>query len=208
MVTITVFFEGGAAPSDNRNADTVENTARLRESFNTLLNSGVENSNVKVQAVPAYSITNVKKIRQPNAFLLMDLDAPSNKKQKRITDNRLDDIQEKVFFMVQRMEAWILSQPDVIEKVFANFKTKDSAVADDESIKDKHPETILHPDFVLNVILQRLFSYQKGDKIKKLKYGKLKHAPQLIENLDLNRLRETFEDVQNLMQKINDYNKS
>lgn len=203
MVTITVLFEGGAAPSSNPNADTIDNTVCLRESFNKLLNSGLYNQNVRIQAVPAYSINSAVKIRQPNAFLLIDLDGGSDKKQQRIIDSKLNDIEEFVFFMVQRMEAWILSQPDIIENVFVAFKTSKSNVADDPQIKGKHPEEIHRPEFVLNVILQRLFSYKKSGKIKKLKYGKLKEAPKLIENLDIHRLCETFIDARNLIEKIN-----
>ena len=170
MVTITVLFEGGSAPSSNPNADTIGNTASLRESFNKLLSSGLQNPTVRIQAVPAYSITSAVKIRQPDAFLLIDLDGPSDKRQERIKDNKLDDIEEYVFFMVQSMEAWILSQPDVIEKVFVAFKTSKLKVADDSQIKGKNPEDIHRPEFVLNVILQRFFSYEKAGKKKKLKY--------------------------------------
>lgn len=203
MVTITILFEGGAAPSSNPNADTIDNTARLRESFNKLLNSGLHNQNVRIQVAPAYSISSAVKIRQPNTFLLIDLDGSSDKKQQRIVDNKLNDIEECVFFMVQRMEAWILSQPDVIENVFVTFKTGTSNVADDNQIKGKHPEEIQRPEFVLNVILQRLFSYEKAGKIRKLKYGKLKESPKLIEKLDIHRLCDTFIDVKNLIEKIN-----
>jgi predicted transcriptional regulator len=61
----------------------------------------------------------------------------------------------------------------------------------------------LNPEFVLDKILQRYFVVKKGDRKKKLKYGKLKHSPDLIEKLDLKKLRNSFEDVESLIQKIN-----
>jgi hypothetical protein len=203
MVVVTVFFEGGANPNENPNVATFDNTNRLRESFNKLLNSGLENEKVRVQAEPAYSITNVVKIRNPNALLLIDLDGPKDIKSKRLKDNKLIDVQDFVFFMVQQMEAWILSQPEVIETVFEYYKAKGVSIKDDPKIRDKHPESITSPEDILYDILKRRFSYIKAGKKKKLKYGKLKHSPDLIEKLDIQKLKATFEDVKLLMEKIN-----
>lgn len=202
MVTIKVFFEGGADPRSNPNADTFDNTNRLRESFNKLLNSGFESEKVKIITEPAYSIHSLIKIRENDSLFLMDLDASKDKREQRIKDNQLTDIQDFVFFMIQRMEAWILSQPEVIEEVFGYFKSKPVLVKDDSLILNKHSETILHPDEVLNTIFQRYFSMIRNGKTKKMKYGKLKHSPDLIEKLDLQKLRNTFEDVERMVLKI------
>ena len=205
MVTITVFFEGGVHPNSNPNEETIDNTSNLRESFNKLFNSGLENENVRIVAKPAYSITNIVRIRKPDSILLMDLDAPKEQKQKRLTDNNLIEIQEFVFFMVQRMEAWILSQPEVIEDVFKHLKVGNSQIKDDNQIKDKHPENLVYPESILNTILQRNFINKKAGIKKNLKYGKLKHSPDLIAKLDIEKLKVTFEDVRLLMEKINQY---
>lgn len=204
MVVVKVFFEGGSDPRDKLNVATVDNTSRLREGFNKLLNSGFEEEKVRIQAEPTYSITNTVKIREPNSVILIDLDGSKDKKNKRLEDNKLTDIQAFVFFMVQRMEGWILSQPEVIEEVFKKDKAKDDLVKNDSQIQNKHPETIVNPEFVLDKILQRYFVVKKGGKKKKLKYGKLKHSPDLIENLNINKLKNTFEDVELLVNKINE----
>jgi hypothetical protein len=208
MVTVRVYFEGGADPKGRPNDATCDNTTRLRESFNKLLNSGLENEKVRIQADPAYSINSAVKIREPNSLLLIDLDGSKDKKGQRLKDNGLLDIQDSVFFMVQTMEAWILSQPEVIEEIFASFKYKDTSIKDDELIKGKHPENILHPDAVLDTILQRYFSYTKSGKSKKLKYGKLKHSPDLIEKLNIQQLKGTFKDVELLTEKINNFSEN
>jgi hypothetical protein len=208
MVTVRVYFEGGADPKGNPNVATIDNTNRLRESFNKLLNSGLENEKVRIQAHPAYSINSAVKIREPNSLLLIDLDGSKDKKGQRLKDNGLLDIQDSVFFMVQRMEAWILSQPEVIEEIFASFKFKDTSIKDDELIKGKDPENILHPDTVLDTILQRYFSHTKLGKSKKLKYGKLKHSPDLIEKLNIQQLKVTFKDVGLLTEKINNFSEN
>lgn len=205
MVTITVLFEGGANPTSNPNAETSENTNRLRESFNKLLNQGLTNEKVKIAAIPAYSISNAVKLRQENSLLLIDLDATKDQKQQRINDNHLKDIEDSVFFMVQEMEAWILSQPGVIEDVFRTFKKNKNLLSEDDTIRNKHPENITKPSIILDILLQRYFVYQKGEKIKKLKYGKLKLAPTLIEKLEIKQLCKTFEDAELLIQKINSY---
>lgn len=102
------------------------------------------------------------------------------------------------------MEAWILSQPDKIEQCLARISTKETIIrlSADETICDKNPETIVHPDNVLDTLLQRHFYILKAGKKKKLKYGKLKLAPSLIENLDIDVLKETFEDVKGLLMKV------
>ena len=74
MVTVKVFFEGGADPRSNPSAETFDNTNRLRESFNKLLNSGFESEQVKIIAEPAYSIRSLVKIRKGNSLFLMDLE--------------------------------------------------------------------------------------------------------------------------------------
>ena len=155
MVTVKVFFEGG---NDNDNPDIVENTARLRESFNKLLNADFENEQVRIEAIPSYSVHQTVKIRIANSLLLIDLDTDKNKRSERILKSQLTDIQENVFFMIQSMEAWILSQPEVIEQVFAYFKVGTDSVKDDSQLQNKHPEAIIHPDRVLDTIFQRYFS--------------------------------------------------
>ena len=136
MVTVKVFFEGGADPRSNPSADTFDNTNRLRKNFNKLLNSGFESERVKIIAEPAYSIHSLVKIREENSLFLMDLDASKDKREQRIKDNKLTDIQTFVFFMVQRMEAWILSQPEIIKEVFAYHKSK-SGLESDSSILNR-----------------------------------------------------------------------
>jgi hypothetical protein len=63
MVTIKLFFEGGADPNSNPNAETMDNTSKLRESFNQLFNSAFDNEIIQIEAVPIYSVRNIKKIK-------------------------------------------------------------------------------------------------------------------------------------------------
>jgi hypothetical protein len=205
MVKVKVFFEGGVDPRSNPNEATIDNTNSLRQSFNQLLNAAFDEEKIQIEAIPAYSISNVVKIREAGSLLLIDLDGPKSIKSKRIHDNKLSDIQEFVFFMVQRMEAWILSQPNVIEDVFGRNKIQNRGdIKDDDKIKDKHPEEIKQPDDVLRSICGMYFEVIKNGRIKKMKYGKLKDSHLLIERLDIQQLQDTFEDVKNMVNKINE----
>jgi hypothetical protein len=74
----------------------------------------------------------------------------------------------------------------------------DNSIQSDNNLSGKNPETIRHPDDVLNTIFQRYFSEIKRDKKKKKKYGKLKDAPLLISKLDPKLLRLNFSDFDRL----------
>jgi Domain of unknown function (DUF4276) len=205
MVTIKVFFEGGAVPQSNPNAAAAENNAALRESFNKLLNAGLTKQQIKIEAEPAYSISQIVKIREKDSYLLMDLDGDKSMKPKRITDNQLTDIQDVVFFMVQRMEAWILSQPDKIELYFQKFNRKHkNPLLGNTLLKNRHPESLNTPDVILDTILMQTYEQEKAGKMKNVRYKgqKLRLAPSLIEMLDIQQLRKDFEDVDGLLASI------
>jgi Domain of unknown function (DUF4276) len=205
MVEVTVLFEGGTHPNQNPNVETMDNTNKLRVAFSQLLNSGLQNPNVRVVTQPIYSNRNTKTVVSnwnPDDYLLIDLDGPPKERKKRIKDSGLSGIQESVFFMVQAMESWILSQPDAIDRTFAAFSNKVTKAEEDESLLEKHPENIAHPDRKLQAVLARHFLSTKGGQVKKLVYGKLRHAPDLIQNLDIAKLKATFSDVKMLLLKV------
>ena len=123
MVEVTVLFEGGADPKEKANVETMDNSDRLRIAFSQLLNAGLENPNVKIVTAPLYSNRNVKTVVanwNEGDYLLIDLDGPQAKRAHRIQESGLTSIEDSVFFMVQAMEAWILSQPEAIDKTFAS----------------------------------------------------------------------------------------
>ena len=203
MVEVTVIFEGGADPSNNPSVETMDNTNALRIAMGKLLSSGLSDPNLRVIARPMYSITNVKNIvsnLKSNEVILIDLDGPPTQRKQRIADTGLTAIQSQVFFMVQAMEAWPLSQPHVIDQALSRFAKPTSNARTDESLEGKHPENIAHPDRLLIAIIARHFA----DPItgKKVVYGKLKHSPDFIQRLDIHALRKTFSDVEALLTAI------
>lgn len=210
MVEITVFVEGGIIPNEKDSVLTIDNSERFRESFRKLLNQLIANQNFKIiienRGGYPHTIQSFKNnlLKNENSFLLIDLDRPPTERKSQITFFGIENEQEKVFFMVQKMEAWILSQPKKIEECYQFLKRKEieKAISEDNLLKDKHPENIYQPDSVLNTILQRYFEYEKQGKIKKKKYGKLKDAPDLLEKLDAEELKATFADVRRICEHI------
>jgi len=206
MVEITIFVEGGVVPHDKDSVLTVDNSERFRESFRKLLNQLNINQNFKIiienRGGYPHTIQSFKNNLQknPNSLLLIDLDKPPTERESQIAAFDLQKEQEKVFFMVQKMEAWILSQPEKIEECYKHLKRvkPEQSISEDNLLKDKHPESVYQPDNVLNTILQRYFEYEKQGKIKKKKYGKLKDAPDLLEKLEGEKLKKNFQDVQSL----------
>lgn len=206
MVEISLLVEGGVSANSNASADTFDNSVRLRESFHKLLNAGVEKKEMiqlRVDTKGSYTAI-IKEAFSSRTLALLDLDAHDSQRQQRIKEYKLEAYQDHIFFMIQTMETWILSQPDAIEKSFSSFKVNPVPLAEDARIKDVDLTTIPAPHQVLDKLLKDYFQYEKGGKLKQLKYGKLKNSHILLEQLDIHRLKEQFIDVKNLLNKINE----
>ncbi len=212
MVSVTIFIEGGVHPHDNDSVRTIDNSEKLREGFYSILSQTIPqnkfNVSIKLGGGCHHTIKFFKsKInKQHNSILLIDLDDDKSKKNDKIAELELNNIKENIFFMVQEMEAWIISQ---IDKVDLHYKDKftrkkpDIKLSDDEKIKSIHPEDIIKPSKVLKVILGRYFAYYTKKKNKK--YGKLKDGADLLSILSANELRNTFSDFNDLIIKIEQF---
>ncbi len=223
MVTISIIFEGGVLPNIKLKNEGDEqhrvireeqlkamgDTNRLREAFNHLIQNGLTNKGLKVNCIEGGPDKQAAKFfkESSSSFLLVDMEGKKETKRQRLSDLGLQEQpnQEKIFFMIQKMEAWILSQPDKIEACFSLYRKPNKAfpIEEDESIKGKKPQNIVHPDRLLQAILKRYFEIKRRNSVRDLEYGKLKNAPDLIASLDIQRLRNTFEDVDKLLNAIN-----
>ncbi|MBG0764934.1 MAG: DUF4276 family protein [Tissierellales bacterium] len=208
MVTVKIVVEGGIMPSSNIEAQTIANSERLRESFYKLLVQVIEPEYFNLQIEMGAGEKNACKIfkrtvNENHCSLLIDLDGGEEIRESRLSDLEINDYSEFVFFMIQQMEAWILSQPVSIDKGMTFFtREKQEKVLSEDPIFSYLPYEISQPASKLNTILSRYYSFQKRGVKKKKKYGKLKDAPLFIENLDAKELAETFEDVANLFRFI------
>lgn len=111
---------------------------------------------------------------------------------------------DRIFFMVQKMEAWILSQPEVLETCFGvgNLDTKTAFEAQKKRLIKYPASSTNDPDKVLSELL-RYFKVKRQGRLRSLEYGKVKHASQMLRQLDIQRLMQDFEDVRMLVEKIN-----
>ena len=119
MVDITIYIEG--VQSDNSAVLTIDNSAIFRESFHQLFSQKLSSTKFNLKIKPFGSITQARKMlelmetQEINAVLLIDLDAPKEKREERLNQYKPFDT-SKIFFMIQEMKSWILSQIDKIEE--------------------------------------------------------------------------------------------
>lgn len=211
MVKISIYIEGGVLPHPHVDLATLSNSQRLREGFHKLFTQALDPTQFQLeiemqagrnQAARFFRENAIKTEKSP--FLLIDLEAPPQKREHQLTNLELDSetFRGRVFFMVQAMEAWILSQPDVIASYFSDLrKTDKERIAEDDILtRYDHPEKIDQPKRRLNDLLGRYFQEIKKGKTKKKKYKGLKDGPELIQQLNLDRLREVFDDVNRLLE--------
>jgi len=182
MVDIRIVFEGGILPNLNHSAATINNSEKLRESFHKLLSNVVNpdafNLIVEIGAGYKNAANAFKKyaLIDHTTSLLIDLDGAKSIKQQKL---------KKCY-----NERYIRSKTDISLKELEPVLFKG------------HPDQIKKPSDKLKVLLGKYYSEMKGRTKKKKKYGKLKDAPLLIEQLDMSRLIETFEDTKLLKEHI------
>ena len=213
MVEITIYVEG--LTSTNPSVLTVDNSALFRESFHNLFSQKLHPEAFDLRIIPFGSITQSKKKlahiekKGINAVLLIDLDGPKQLKKARI-EKYADYNTEIIFFMIQEMEAWILSQTDKIEAFGKNEglirKKRERNIDNNPLLKGKHPETIEKPSTKLDTILRQNFQVSKKRQGKQIKtgkrYSKSKDAPKLIALLELGALMQTFDEVTGMIYYI------
>jgi hypothetical protein len=129
-------------------------------------------------------------------FLLVDLDGKEEQKQKDIEDNDLvkyhKDTKEndtpkyhnRCFYMIQEMECWFLSQPDVLKERYGNDLLN--------KIPKRNASEIDNPNEKLNEWLRPL---GKG-------YHKVKDGVRMLKLLNLEKLMTDFPDVKKLVEEL------
>lgn len=212
MAVIKVFIEGGVLTHPSVTVQTLNNSQRLRESFYKLLTQFFDPNEFSLQVEiggPRNQAINFFKTeisKTSDIYLIVDLDAPKSDKNLVLQGFNLDSSNHEshIFFMIQEMEAWILSQPEKIEECFKYLKRRNPSVkiSEDAIIKDKDPEDITKPSDKLSTLLGRYFKYEKKGSWKNKKYNKLKDGADLLELLDFDRLRNTFSDVEELSESF------
>ena len=173
---VVLFIEG---TRDISNGD-------LREGFHKLLKQKLKGSMPRIKMGNGKKQTIDKFLNADDALLLCDLDNPPEHVEADLCEQGLLSSRDKVFYMIQEMEAWILSQSDVLDKFYCEEVSK--------HIPKKNAMLIDEPDKELQKITQ---------KSRKGKYHKVRHGTQLLQMLDAGRLYDEFADFKRLIDNLN-----
>ncbi|RMG23612.1 MAG: DUF4276 family protein [Bacteroidetes bacterium] len=219
MVNVLIFIEGGhPPPADNfvfQSMQTAGNHAAFRQAFHQLFAQYFPSHRFNLMIQPIGSVSQAKKYltflsgSPEMGVILIDLDAPKHEKPSRLAAYAPLDT-SRIFFMIQEMEAWPLSQPQKLEKFATEEglvrKRGEMQVGDDVLIANRHPEDISNPSKVLNTLFRKYFAIKKvrGGRVrsKPRSYSKAKDGPRLIGLLELPPLAQTFDEVQALIRYI------
>ncbi|MEM0992848.1 MAG: DUF4276 family protein [Bacteroidota bacterium] len=173
-----LFIEGSP---DTSNGD-------LSKGFSKLLEQVLKGNMPKVLMGKGklQSINKFKNSKAAFSFLLIDLDNPEDLKEEELHKLDLAAYSERVFFMVQEVEAWFIAQPEILDKYYGIDLSK--------KLKNKDPKQIKKPSRLLEQLT-------KKNKINE-PYHKVRHASELLERLDTQQLRTDFEEFDRLIEKI------
>jgi len=136
----------------------------------------------KHQAIKKF--TPFKNVRYPR--LLIDLDEKENIRFDDLKKNNLSNKSDLVFYMIQEMEAWFLSQPEILDDYYSGKISK--------KIPKGLASAISKPSDLL---------YKITKSSKKKKYHKVVHAVDLLQKLDATKLMVDFEDFKRLIETLN-----
>ncbi len=160
----------------------------LRQGFHKLLKQELEGHKLKIvmgdgknQAIRKF--LNYGNDGIPN--LLIDLDKEESKKDQDLKENKLSDKTNTVFFMVQEMEAWFLSQAEILDSYYSEKISK--------RIPKRVAKEIPNPSDLL---------YKLTKSTSKGKYHKVIHAVDLLQKLDANKLMNDFDDFKELINTL------
>jgi len=203
MVNLNIIVEGGTL-DPNVSDDTFNNVEALRESLNKLFSRLLKRDDISVRVDIGAGYRNAARMlvkHAANHYLYVDSDDVDTDKWFDKLDNPDPnkaivipaDAKDKVFFMIQEMEAWFLKQPECLDrwgKAQGYIRQKRGIeIAADNQIAGKDIEGLSKPSRIVGVIVQRYFErVLPNGKPQKVKYGKLKTAPGIIDQLDENTL--------------------
>ena len=126
MVNLNIIVEGGTL-DPNVSDDTFNNVEALRESLNKLFSRLLKRDDISVRVDIGAGYRNAARMfvkHAANHYLYVDSDDVDTDKWFDKLDNPDPnkaivipaDAKDKVFFMIQEMEAWFLKQPECLDR--------------------------------------------------------------------------------------------
>ncbi len=199
---IILVIEGGSPLHSDIDSEKSPDTIKLQEGFYRLLGQEVPRNQLDIRMAADWitcrsRFKDLKKENNNNAFLLVDSDAPNESKEAKRIERKLKP-KEAVFFMVQEMEAWFLSQPDKVEEHYDTWMArKETRFA--EEITESPQDYSKPSKELINIITGYYYKERKGVEVKP-KFRKLRDGAALLELLDLDKLQNDFQDVKRLIE--------
>ncbi|NMH24902.1 DUF4276 family protein [Flavobacterium solisilvae] len=171
-----LFIEG---TKDTSNGNLREGFSKLIEQKAKLKMPTISMGDGKSQAVDKF-------LNSDGAKLLCDLDADEGHRENDLEKYNLIEKKDSVFYMIQEMESWFISQPDILDKFYGEpISTK---------LAKKQATLFSEPDKEL----QRLTKSNK----KRGQYHKVNHGTLLLKMLDANKLYNEFSDFKKLIDSL------
>ncbi|MDX2246938.1 MAG: DUF4276 family protein [Bacteroidia bacterium] len=183
---VILFVEG---ESNSPNGDLRQGLAKLLEK-----KLGGKLPSIKLGDGKSQTIKKFLKNRLPCdlSLLLVDLDKPADEIEQDLKEYGLLLRRDDVFYMIQEMESWFLSQPEILDRFYGQ-DNNGKKVSD--KLTQKNPIEYPHPDEEI----QRLTKHTK-----KGGYHKIKHGVELLKLLDAAKLEDDFNDFKRLITRINE----
>lgn len=164
---------------------TDDTNGNLREGFYKLLYQRLKDNMPRIRMGNNTRETIGKyKACQSNSYALIDLDDFEANKKTAMDKYEIND-SDQVFFMIQEMEAWFISQPDILDEYYG-FKIS-------EKLIKKNAKEFKCPDEYLQDLTKQC---------KKGRYHKVRHGVELLKKLDANKLQNYFSEFDTLIRKI------
>ncbi|MFN8278372.1 MAG: DUF4276 family protein [Chitinophagales bacterium] len=160
----------------------IEGDKQLRPGFSQLLQQKVRGNRFKLNLEGPDSEATYKFYHPDTSehkFLVVDLDGNQETRNRRLSNLKIKAKDaNRVFFMVQKMESWFLSQPEVIKDC---FNLQNTPTVPRKAIEIEQPDQYL------------------ANLVRPKKYHKVKDAATMLPKLNLTKLEAEFEDVQQLI---------
>lgn len=208
-MVVNVYVEGGVI-NENIDAKTASNSEAFREELYRFMQRALNRDDISivVKKCSGYKEAAKQFINAMNDnYLYVDLDRKPELRDEWFDSLSRDGIemprdkQNHVSFWVQEMEAWFLKQPEAIElwakdEDLIRRPGQEQPLSEHYSIKNKDIEHLQHKaSYVVGVILRQVFA-------RKLKYGKLRHAPGIIAHLEPTDLISKDNELKSFCEKV------
>lgn len=210
---MNIIVEGGV-PLNNIQADTASNVESLRQSLYLFFSRLLKRSDIDIVVQMGWGVrAAIKQYLSDTASdcMFVDSDCAKEKLDQWYDSFQSNEYPEKsiiipadrrsgIFFMIQEMETWILKQPECLDrwgKAQGYTRKRTSEKIENHSlIRGKDIEEISKPSEKLGILIRAFFEKNAGGKKKSVSYGKLKSAPDILDEIEVKKLLPLDSELQ------------